>query len=327
MKVKKAISPYSKMYMVGPAVYAKLLNCLDAVDKKITENLNRTDVEEEAVLRPSERQLQIIQQNELNNDADQQQQQEQQQEAEPDNDTDQQQQQEEEQLQEQEEEVGEIQQQEQGDENETQNEQNNNDDETQFEKIEPTPNILRSPCPDKTTDMRGDKPQRIIPCGNKKSAVIVPSIRKRYKEKKCPICSKKFTVGWNLRTHIATAHKKIPAQDDRLSCSLCDKKFEDFNMLDYHMKMIHPNYTSEEDKLKLSEADLDKLSPDVVMRKTAKKIQRSPDEFMQWAPNRLPRKVKRKVSYTTKPGQGKVKLTTQDPFENPSKKQDFHDWA
>lgn len=320
MKVKKLISPYSKMYMVGPAVYAKLLNCLDAVDKKMTENLNRTDVDEEAMLRPSERQLQIIQQNELNNDLSQQQQQE----VEPNDESEQQEQQQQQQDQD-EGEVEDIQQQEeQG--AEKQNEEINA--EILPEKIEPVPNILRSPCPSKTTDMRGDVPKQIIPCGKRKPVLIVPSIRKRYKEQKCSICSKTFTAGWNLRHHMLTAHRN-PVVDDRINCSLCDRKFDDINMLDYHMTMIHPNYNSEENKLKLSEADLNNLeNQDITMKKRVTKIKRSPEEFMQWTPARTTRSsIKRKKTYTSTPGQGKVKLTTQDPFENPSKKKDFHDWA
>lgn len=38
---KLASTTYSKMYMVSPGVYNKLLNCIDDVEKKETENLNK----------------------------------------------------------------------------------------------------------------------------------------------------------------------------------------------------------------------------------------------------------------------------------------------
>ena len=45
--MKKAMTPYSKMYMVTPSVYQKLLNCISDKDKMLTENLNLTEKEDE----------------------------------------------------------------------------------------------------------------------------------------------------------------------------------------------------------------------------------------------------------------------------------------
>jgi len=55
----KKVSSYSKMYLVTPSVYDKLLKCLDDGDKKITQNLNKTPPAN-LPLRPSEQILQNL---------------------------------------------------------------------------------------------------------------------------------------------------------------------------------------------------------------------------------------------------------------------------
>ena len=55
--MKNFKSPYSKMYLVSPGVYDKLLTCLDEKDKKTTELLN---IEKEIGERPSESVIQDI---------------------------------------------------------------------------------------------------------------------------------------------------------------------------------------------------------------------------------------------------------------------------
>lgn len=312
MKTKKNVSPYSKMFLVGPAVYSKLLNCLDAVDKKTTEDLNRTDVEESNISRPSERELQILQEEEINNNSE-----EQQQEIISPNEVEQQP--DEDNL------NANLQ---QGDENAE--EITPNDDEIQIERNEPVPNILRSPCPDKTTDMRGEIPKRIIPCGKNKPVLIIPEVKKRTKTHKCEICQKTFTQGWNLRHHRNTVHKvKENIEGDQLTCTICNDKFDDFNMLDSHYKEKHSNLDSGENNLNLSESDLNRLndSNDIVMKRQGKLIKRNDDEFMTWS-TRFPRKVKRKtISYKPNPRAEKLKITNTDAFENPAKKPfGFNKW-
>jgi hypothetical protein len=53
----KKMSSYSKMYLVTPTVYDKLLKCLDEGDKKIIHNLNKESSSDQP-LRPSEQILQ-----------------------------------------------------------------------------------------------------------------------------------------------------------------------------------------------------------------------------------------------------------------------------
>lgn len=228
--------------MVSPAVYAKLLNCLDDTDKKITNELNRTDVEETPMLRPSEQQIQNIQNEELNFTPPDQQQDvigaiqmdesvpEQQQPAE---------------ITEAEEIVENFEQ--QGDKEIPVNEN----------IIEPVPNILRSPCPNKTTDMRGDVPPRNIPCENKKTMLIVPSIMKRNPTAVCKICQKTFSTGYNLRHHISIAHTKT------FYCNICEKNFANQTILSSHNKRIHPDsatISNEENRMMLTNEDLEKLN-------------------------------------------------------------------
>jgi hypothetical protein len=55
----KKVSSYSKMYLVTPSVYDKLLKCLDEGDKKITQNLNKT-APANIPLKPSEQYLQNL---------------------------------------------------------------------------------------------------------------------------------------------------------------------------------------------------------------------------------------------------------------------------
>ena len=55
--MKNIKSPYSKMYLVTPAVYEKLLSCLDEKDKKNTQLLN---IEKEKEDRPSEQIIQDV---------------------------------------------------------------------------------------------------------------------------------------------------------------------------------------------------------------------------------------------------------------------------
>lgn len=54
---KNNTSPYSKMYMVGPAVYEKLLNCLDEVDKNSTQKLNNSldNTNQDSTFRPADK--------------------------------------------------------------------------------------------------------------------------------------------------------------------------------------------------------------------------------------------------------------------------------
>lgn len=54
----KSVSAYSKMYLVTPSVYEKLLRCLDDGDKRVTEDINKEPETEE--LRPSEIELQNV---------------------------------------------------------------------------------------------------------------------------------------------------------------------------------------------------------------------------------------------------------------------------
>jgi hypothetical protein len=55
--MKKTLSTYSRMFLVTPTVYEKLLNCLDEKDKKITENLN---ISNEKKGRPSDEYIQEL---------------------------------------------------------------------------------------------------------------------------------------------------------------------------------------------------------------------------------------------------------------------------
>lgn len=57
-------SPYSKMYLIPPNMYEKLLVCLDEKETRLTEDLNidKESVEE----RPSERQIEMLNQEALN---------------------------------------------------------------------------------------------------------------------------------------------------------------------------------------------------------------------------------------------------------------------
>ena len=55
--MKPSKSPYSKMYLVTPGVYNKLLTCLDEKEKKSTELLN---VEKEREDRPGEKVIEDI---------------------------------------------------------------------------------------------------------------------------------------------------------------------------------------------------------------------------------------------------------------------------
>lgn len=59
----KSQSPYSKMYLIPPNMYEKLLICLDEKEKRVTEDLN---VEENVEERPSEKEIEILNQEALN---------------------------------------------------------------------------------------------------------------------------------------------------------------------------------------------------------------------------------------------------------------------
>jgi len=64
----KKVSSYSKMYLVTPSVYDKLLKCLDEGDKKITKNLNKPTVTDQP-LRPSEQLLQNLTNSDITSEA------------------------------------------------------------------------------------------------------------------------------------------------------------------------------------------------------------------------------------------------------------------
>jgi hypothetical protein len=55
--MKKNISTYSRMFLVAPTVYEKLLNCIDEKDKKSTENLNMS---KDKTQRPSDDYIQEL---------------------------------------------------------------------------------------------------------------------------------------------------------------------------------------------------------------------------------------------------------------------------
>jgi hypothetical protein len=57
-------SPYAKMYMVGPAVYEKLLNCLDEVDRHATLKLNSSlnSTTNDSSFRPAEKYMSSLNQ-------------------------------------------------------------------------------------------------------------------------------------------------------------------------------------------------------------------------------------------------------------------------
>ena len=57
--MKKTLSAYTKMYLVTPSVYQKLLNCIEEKDKNSIENLN-TDKTEGEIKTPSEQIVQKI---------------------------------------------------------------------------------------------------------------------------------------------------------------------------------------------------------------------------------------------------------------------------
>lgn len=59
-------SPYAKMYLVSPAIYGKLLSCLDDRDKAMTESLNPDKPDEPEEKRPSEQLLEKMHQEEIN---------------------------------------------------------------------------------------------------------------------------------------------------------------------------------------------------------------------------------------------------------------------
>ena len=64
MKVSKNISPYSKMYLVPPNMYEKLLKCLDEKETRQSEELN---IENESIEeRPGERQIEMLNKEALN---------------------------------------------------------------------------------------------------------------------------------------------------------------------------------------------------------------------------------------------------------------------
>ena len=55
--MKKTLSTYSRMFLVTPTVYEKLLNCIDEKDKKITQDLN---ISKEKSQRPSDDYMQEL---------------------------------------------------------------------------------------------------------------------------------------------------------------------------------------------------------------------------------------------------------------------------
>lgn len=60
-------SPYAKMYLVSPAIYGKLLSCLDDRDKAMAESLNPPGgVDEPEEKRPSEQLLERMHEEEIN---------------------------------------------------------------------------------------------------------------------------------------------------------------------------------------------------------------------------------------------------------------------
>lgn len=60
-------SPYAKMYLVSPAIYGKLLSCLDDRDKAMAESLNPPGgADEPEEKRPSEQLLEQMHQDEIN---------------------------------------------------------------------------------------------------------------------------------------------------------------------------------------------------------------------------------------------------------------------
>ena len=55
--MKKTLSTYSRMFLVTPTVYEKLLNCIDEKDKKVTQDLN---ISKEKIQRPSDDYMQEL---------------------------------------------------------------------------------------------------------------------------------------------------------------------------------------------------------------------------------------------------------------------------
>ena len=55
--MKKTLSTYSRMFLVTPTVYEKLLNCIDEKDKKVTQDLN---ISKEKAQRPSDDYIQEL---------------------------------------------------------------------------------------------------------------------------------------------------------------------------------------------------------------------------------------------------------------------------
>ena len=55
--MKRTLSTYSRMFLVTPTVYEKLLNCIDEKDKKITQDLN---ISKEKTQRPSDDYIQEL---------------------------------------------------------------------------------------------------------------------------------------------------------------------------------------------------------------------------------------------------------------------------
>jgi len=358
MKGNNFTSPYAKMYMVGPAVYEKLLNCLDEVDKKMTENLNTNPVEENENLRPSERHIQTIQNEELNINEEptlpppppplppplppppptpppQPPQPIEQIEPQVPIETP------------------------------TPEQPELTPIEPEPEPITPIPNILRSPCPQKITDMRNVQ-ERIGPCGNKKPILVVPKKSTKKRGLACPECQKTFALQWNLNHHIKTAHRqgytkkllemvKAANTDSTVECPLCHRWFNEQYELDNHFDMYHPSYTTEEGGLNTSPSLPD---TDITMKKQAKKIFRpEKDDFIDWSTRSLPRKVKRPMDYSetkrhgkkalqddaddededenesnrnktsSKKSSAKKLIETTDPFVNPAKKVNFNEWG
>jgi len=59
-------SPYAKMYLVSPAIYGKLLSCLDERDKAMAESLNPDRPNDPEEKRPSEKLLEEMHEAEIN---------------------------------------------------------------------------------------------------------------------------------------------------------------------------------------------------------------------------------------------------------------------
>lgn len=231
------VSPYSKMYLVGPSVYEKLLHCINDVDKKETLGLNEQPILEEEVETPATKYISQLNANDL--------------EGVPSNTdlptaaaatdlplpppappT-----------------------------TATPATEIFPEFEPQFEtndSIQLGQNPLKTPCELQREENK--KKQKLIVLNVRKNDTPSttttttlddgpPGIREKFAELKeklknpttyvCTTCNKTFHKSFNLNRHQVTMHKFKPVQIGKISCNICGKKFQQKWQIVKHMSEVH----------------------------------------------------------------------------------------